>query len=359
MSNKKQASVRGNDNDAIQKIDSQQRRRLVGGTLTGVAAAVWHKPVVNAVMLPANAQASMPEMLTFFGGGEPTVASNSLLDILVPLAHAGISITTESVMASIVQNELDGDEYTVEVLLALDALNRDLGGMFEQVQISFTGILTLGVEGTLDVLGDDCLEGIVIKGPTPSLTATLNSISETEAVITTSNDFFSESTVSIPSGSGSLPSAMCIAAPLPTAFSAISFSGDNLDTNVKFDNSVDGIAKSLLDAVIPEASAGGDFVQVFDAFFSASAVLESGTMYMVTFQEENQGRRWSGLVEAGNSASLAFDNNVSCPPSSDLLGVTLGQPTVDGIQLTVPAFGVVETTLVEDGGALPAIFCAR
>jgi len=88
-----------------------RRRVLVGGTLTGVAAAVWHKPLMNTISLPAHAQTSVPVVtMTFFGAGvataTPITTVDSIVNALIPQAHAGDSAMAESIMASIEQNEL-------------------------------------------------------------------------------------------------------------------------------------------------------------------------------------------------------------------------------------------------------------
>ena len=47
-------------NDSCSKNDHEQgRRRLLSGVAGASALAVWHKPIVNSVILPAHAQASV------------------------------------------------------------------------------------------------------------------------------------------------------------------------------------------------------------------------------------------------------------------------------------------------------------
>jgi hypothetical protein len=69
--------------------DQLNRRLLLGTSLTGVAAVVWHKPLINAIVLPAHAQTSvMPK--SFFGAGAgmqaPKSLGKSVVDALLPPA---------------------------------------------------------------------------------------------------------------------------------------------------------------------------------------------------------------------------------------------------------------------------------
>ncbi len=289
-----------------------RRRVLVGGSLTGAAAAIWHTPLINAIVLPAHAQTSTPVVtMTFFGAGvaaSPTTAVDSIVDALFPKAHAGDAARTESVMASIVQNEIDGDEYTVSILVNLGG---NLTRRFESIELTFSGVLTLGAEGQLAVSEDPCdLENQFFEDPVDALNVTLVSVNETQAVITLGNNFIETETVSISAGNGSLPSAMCTEVPRVDQFAVFNFSSmEGQGNNSDFANS---IARSIADAIIPVAEAG---VPMSRQIFSATAMLTNASTntYMVTLQSETGGLRWSGSVSTDDrSGTLMLDEGFPC-----------------------------------------------
>jgi hypothetical protein len=274
------------------KPDNQQRRLLVGGSLTGVAVAMWHKPLINAIVLPAHAQTSTAlTALTFFGGGAatPKGISRSILDLLIPEAHARSQPAVESVMASIVQNEVDGTDFTVSILMDL---GNSISDKFEKTQLVYSGSLTLGAAAKLAVSEDPCdLANTFLKGPVPPINLTLNSVSEELAEISYSSDLFVAGDVSIPAGTGALPLAMCVDVPLPKAFARFDFNGPETRA-MTIDNSVEGLAQSVLNTLIPTATAG----TVPGFSYSATVVLESANTdtYFVNVQSEDLGVRWSG-----------------------------------------------------------------
>lgn len=70
---------------------NHNRRKLMVGTLAGAsAAAVWHKPMLKSVLLPAHAQTSTIVTDFFATNASVTVVSNQnpFLDLLVPSAYA-------------------------------------------------------------------------------------------------------------------------------------------------------------------------------------------------------------------------------------------------------------------------------
>lgn len=104
-----------------QNKPSDVKRRHLVGALGGVAAAVWHKPIIDAVVLPTHAQMSgdmgLPQ--SFFNpAAEPTspIASNtnSVLGKLIPDAHAG-GFTGEATLA-IGATKIDETRYSVDML---------------------------------------------------------------------------------------------------------------------------------------------------------------------------------------------------------------------------------------------------
>lgn len=314
-----------------------RRRVLVGGTLTGVAAAVWHKPLINTISLPAHAQTSVPVVtMTFFGAGvataTPITTVDSIVNALIPQAHAGDSAMAESIMASIEQNELDGDEYTVSILVDLgDNFSR----RFESIELTFSGRLTLGVEGQLAVSEDPCnLENEIFEGPVDSLNVTLVSVNETQAVITLGNSLIESATVSISAGSGSLRSAMCTEVPRTEQFAVFNFSSFGAQGNKSdFANS---IAQSIVDAIVPVAAAGvPNTIQTI----SATAILTnaSSNTYAVTLQSETGGFRWSGSVSTDDrSGTLMLDEGFPCIE----LGEPEERPNIVAVPVPIPQVDV-------------------
>ncbi len=79
------------------KRTNQGRRKVIVGTIAGAtAAAVWHKPLLQSVVLPAHAQTSAT--LSFFATSATATlvsANNPILDVLIPTAYA-VSTSTDS-----------------------------------------------------------------------------------------------------------------------------------------------------------------------------------------------------------------------------------------------------------------------
>jgi hypothetical protein len=332
------------------RLGSQQRRLLVGGSLTGVAAAMWHKPLINAIVLPAHAQMSVPlTALTFFGGGAatPKGVSSSILDLLIPEAHARSQPQVESVMASIVQNEIEGTDFTISVLMDL---GNSVDDRFEKTQLVYSGSLTLGVAAMLAVSEDPCdLANTFLDGPVPPLSLTLNSVSEELAEISFSSDLFVAGDVSIPAGTGALPSAMCVDTPLPKAFARFDFTGPGARA-MTIDNSVEGLAQSVLNTLIPTATAG----QVAELTFSATVVLENANTdsYFVSVQSEDWGVRWSGhAVPQGGEISaretMTLQNIDGCRGEGPrTIEIGIGVASSDSMDLVISVDGAIAFTVL-------------
>ncbi|MBL4670830.1 MAG: hypothetical protein JKX81_01120 [Arenicella sp.] len=332
------------------KPDNQQRRLLVGGSLTGVAVAMWHKPLISAIVLPAHAQTSTAlTALTFFGGGAatPKGVSRSILDLLITEAHARPQPAVKSVMASIVQNEVDGTDFTVSVLMDL---GNSIGDKFEKTQLVYSGSLTLGVTAMLAVSEDPCdLANTFLDGPVPPLSLTLNSVSEELAEISYSSDLFVAGDVSIPAGTGALPLAMCVDAPLPKAFARFDFTGPETRA-MTIDNSVEGLAQSVLNTLIPTATAG--IVPGFS--YSATVVLTNSATntYVVSVQSEDMGARWSGSavpqrgkIEALEAiAAQAVDDCRGHGPRT--IDVGISSPSSDSMDLVISVDGASAFTVL-------------
>lgn len=157
------------------------RRRLLKALTAGGAGAVavktlpeqWTKPVVDAVMLPAHAQATAGR---FQGGGSATLttppgpapgASQRLLDFLVPAAHAGSKIVSMDVLVCI--DVVGGTSFNARVMLAADT-----GSNVEEKTLSGNG----GTLGQFMDLGDKGgFENVKIKAFSPGDTSVKYEIS--------------------------------------------------------------------------------------------------------------------------------------------------------------------------------------
>ncbi|MEM7361065.1 MAG: hypothetical protein AAF431_18380 [Pseudomonadota bacterium] len=80
-------------------IDVKRRKTMIGAVATGAALGAWHKPVIEAVILPAHAQTSALADADFFAtvasATEVTNTTNVILDALVSPAHAIIAPSNE------------------------------------------------------------------------------------------------------------------------------------------------------------------------------------------------------------------------------------------------------------------------
>jgi len=80
----------------LPKVDNAKRKILLSTAAGAAVAGVWHKPIVNAMILPAHAQTSVLPESFFQAGNSLTTTKNdqpsfSPLDFLVPQAHAANS----------------------------------------------------------------------------------------------------------------------------------------------------------------------------------------------------------------------------------------------------------------------------
>lgn len=172
-----------------------RRKVLLGGSAGVAAVTAWQTPILKSVVLPAHAQTSM---LSFFGGAT-VIAQNSspsLLDKLLPVAHAGLeqAPTTEFTIVIVPQG---GAEYRVDIFSDTQI---ELG-FVQNSQLLHGGSVTLGTPSSLAVVSNPC----DIK------------LAEFEVNILSDNgdsidiDLVSARTqVNVPAGSGMLPTPQCV-----------------------------------------------------------------------------------------------------------------------------------------------------
>jgi hypothetical protein len=183
-------------------------------------------------------------------------------------------------------------------------------------------------------------------------------------VLTSNDNDIGFSSLSFDAGSGDLMSAMCSVAPSPTKFSSLGFSVVPIDTAAKKSpNLVDGLAKSVFDTLVPTAIAQQDDTERYNA----TAVLDSGTNYVVTVQNETRGSQWSGIIPLGGLSKLPFDIINSCGRRQGSLSVLIlnnvsiksesADAFVGSIRLNVDRLGIRETLEASNFQPLPSLMC--
>lgn len=136
------------------KIVVSRRRALLGAAGISAAAAAWHKPIVNAVLLPAHAQTSdvaavttaAPTVAFFAASLTPVITKNSSpLDMLIAPAMAGVAPRRQFTVAA-QQTDTEGQVFDVQLLQEFE-----FGGEqgIDTADVLFEGSLTLGSSSNL------------------------------------------------------------------------------------------------------------------------------------------------------------------------------------------------------------------
>ncbi|MEM7358854.1 MAG: hypothetical protein AAF431_07150 [Pseudomonadota bacterium] len=138
------------------------RRKALLGTATGAAAvAAWHKPLVNAVVLPAHAQMTTMNNLQFFGtnvGASPTTKNGSSpLDLIITPAVAGMMVE-QTYTIEVIQTDTEGQTFEIGVFEEMD---RDGFGGVDIAQVVYRGPVSVGETKILPVTENPC--GIMLK----------------------------------------------------------------------------------------------------------------------------------------------------------------------------------------------------
>ena len=210
------------------------KRKIIFGAAAGTAAAIWHKPLVEAVLLPAHAQTSDPVASVFFAASAtvvPVAKLDSPLDFLIPAAHATVAMTTYEYAASIEQSAPGAETYTITLF------ERTLEDANNAGEVLYSGTVSLTGGGTLSVVDDPCA-----LNPGALQISILN-VSEAEIELSIPSRSVQ---LIVPAGAGTVPSPMCVDTGLPASFynPAASAFGDVTKS-------------SWLDAIIPTAMADG------------------------------------------------------------------------------------------------------
>ena len=236
--------------DLTEQPNTKRRMALLGGIGTAAAAAVWHKPLINSVLLPVHAQMSVADpvvvddpapvedpvadALVFFAAAaaiNPIVQNNSILDVLFPVAHAGDVMEESSYQVSVEQTAGGEDNYIISVFERVMQTEKNVG------ELLYSGMVSEASGGTLGISDNPC------ERDASPITVEINSINDMGVVL---NFTDRGESVEIPSGTGSLPTPMCIDTGLPESFynpEAPATGG----ASGKF---------ALLDLLVPQAHAG-------------------------------------------------------------------------------------------------------
>ncbi|WP_113953060.1 hypothetical protein [Arenicella xantha] len=287
MSNNTSKGVVKTPKTNVQAIDKTKRTVLIGAAV-GTATAIWHKPVVDAVLLPAHAQTSVEAAapFVFFSAAaavSPVAKAGSVLDFLVESAYANVPATYE--YAVMVEQTTAGvDSYTVSLF------ERTLEGTTNRGEVLYSGVASVASGGNLAVVEDPCM-----LSPS-ALNITIESVTDAQVELTLPGR--SERLV-VPSGSGSLPSPMCVDTGLPQSF-----------YNPDADAGGSRIAKtSLLDVLIPTAQAGR-IPQSRTLALSASKIDENS--YSVGMLSFDRTTLREGIIQVDGSAGSLLRVRTTC-----------------------------------------------
>jgi len=194
-----------NDNSK-QKIAAKRRAAL--GLMGGGVVAIWQKPLINAVVLPAHAQTSVTA--TYFQPLEPYTfsspalsssnkkadrSSKTLLDWLIPSAHAQVTFGPEAglFISSVTTGTGIGENFEVSLLVGF----QDNGYSLYEGRLNFAD----GWSGTLNAASDTC------PGDPSSVDAAMQIVASNEVTISIPAI---RGVFTVEAGTGSLPAPGCV-----------------------------------------------------------------------------------------------------------------------------------------------------
>lgn len=189
------------------------RRKALLGTAGGAAAvAAWHKPIINAVVLPTHAQMTTMN-LQFFGatvGASPTTKKSSPLDLLISPAVAGLMMEQTYTIEAI-QTDMAGESFNIGVFEEID-----YDGMegIDTAQVVYRGNVNVGETKTLPATENPC--EIKLKDFNVEI-AEVNIMPGGMSNIVLNFPNRAE-TVTIPEDSQPFPMAECILVPLADSY---------------------------------------------------------------------------------------------------------------------------------------------
>ena len=309
----------------------QKRRIAVLGAVGGASTlAVWHKPIVDAVLLPAHAQ--MSETVMFFTSelSQPMTSNTSPLDFVISSANAGDEVATQS-------------QYEVELIQTAPGVDSYDCGVFERIfqesvnigEALYRGTISEASGGTLGLVDGGCNLKL------GSIDVNIDSISAdlVELTFTSRGEM-----VSAPSGTGILSTPAC---PLHYAiFSEPVFVPDNARFAGKQSD-------SLLDLVVPKAQAE----EVPGPLQDATA-RNLGDGFFEVFYQRNDVGRYSGVLQVGamsNLSGVSSCNGMLSPIDATITGANAMNLSLD-ISIDFKEFATT-LTLPVDEPILPPLDC--
>lgn len=199
-------------NEQNLSLADSSKRKIFKGALIGGAAAVWYKPVVNSVLLPAHAQMTTTQQPPSFfaASATPTIVMNSPLDFIIPQAYAGSEESTDWHIEAIY---VEDNVYDVTVMLGYprqsmiegqpeSAESEKIAEIFDYRE-QWSDQLTLSQQQQMSYTGCQ-----IRKNGSPDGTATITSLSESSMVL---EFYFNGSPLvfNVSPGGGSLPQLYC------------------------------------------------------------------------------------------------------------------------------------------------------
>ena len=319
-------------------VNLRRRATVMGAAAGASAAAVWHKPLIESIVLPAHAQTST--VITFFASAAttmPITKNDSLLEAIIPSAYAGDIPSMSEYTVTIVQQGAGIDSYEIGVFERLLEGDSNVG------EILYGGTASQASGGTLGITDNPCeLE----QG---SINVEFGSISADSITLNFTNR---NQTLMIPSGTGSLPTPMCVDTGLPEAF-----------FNPEAPAVPMGVSKSSpLDWIISSAHAGKG-PQPGDTFGVLAEKIDEETYMVSHLNIEGHILRQGNLtvpagMGPGPDGSLAFVSN-ACGGGRPPDAITARMLSVDDmemvIQIDTSFLGSIDLVLPEGAGVLTPV----
>ena len=324
------------ENKKPENVNNNRRRAVLGAVGGASALAVWHKPVITSVVLPAHAQMSPTTMaLTFFASGAtvtPVIVKSSPLDLLIPEAVASEFPIVSEYSVTVEQTAPETDNYNINVF------ERRMQGEDNRGEFLYSGSASQTTGGTLAVSENPC------ELRASPIDVSITTISETAVTL----EFTGRNErLEVPAGSGSLPMPVCS---IIRTFSAI-----NVDPSPEF-GMRDSSTPSILNTLIPEANAQ----EIPQGSVSAVATGDGMGNFNVMFQ--NQDARWNGtLTLNGDPMQLTWDSMNSCTEemsvSASLRSGFMAENGPATVSLSIPDLQVAITLVESFSAVLPTLLC--
>jgi len=304
MNQFKVSKSRSSSNSSSNTGLSSNKRRAALAVIGGSSVAVWHKPLINSVILPAHAQTSNMVANSYFGTSLPLAtldsrSTSSPLDWLISSANAQVEVEPISVNISALVSRVGTTGEIFDLSVLVEGVVNESTEQFGSVL--YTGQISNGTPGILNATDNPCEVSDI------TLAANIVSVSETELVI----NFPGEGTLTIPEGTGTLSSTACSNPPPPPLAQTyfIEGSGERLsDTHLEEQLN----KRSLLDFLIPQANAGAAILPTASEYGLKAEKLSETSFQVTLLNPRMTDMRRGTLSTDGTSGSLVFLSSESC-----------------------------------------------